>query len=87
MKENKLKYTSKVNGAANAKCPFFLNEYKESHGTRLEFGVTCEGTEEENGIKLSFRKEADKNSYVEKYCTKYPNECILVKALEEKYKE
>lgn len=81
-----MRYTSRVNGTSNADCPFFINEYAERvNGKSTVYGITCEGTCDQNCIKVDFSDENEKDEFVTRYCYKYPNDCIVAQALERKY--
>jgi hypothetical protein len=60
------------------KCPFFRSE--------TETTISCEGAE--IGIRnvMHFKGKEEKIDYIKRFCLKYPNNCHIRNAAEEKYK-
>lgn len=72
-------YKGKLYAVANAKCPYFLSEYKTS--------VTCEGLRDGSRCIQKFDSEQLKDKYIESNCLEYPNGCLWANAMERKYDE
>ena len=66
----------------NAACPFYSYEPKSP-----PMVVVCEGTEDDNSIKLTFRSKDDKKSYKDRYCCheRRWETCPIARGLDTKY--
>ena len=55
---------------AEIKCPFFTSETERS--------ISCEGAEIDIKNTMRFRDGNQKMSYIQRFCTKYPNNCLFL---------
>lgn len=63
-------------GNVNTKCPYYICETEKS--------ITCEGISENTKNVTRFEEGKEKKKHQDRYCNKYPNECRLMRILEEK---
>ena len=72
-----MSYIGTTNAVVNVKCPYYINETKKC--------VSCEGIIDGSKNTMGFQSEDEKDTFIIGYCMRYPNECILSKALDNKY--
>lgn len=61
-------------------CPYYLNS-KNRGGT---YNITCEGYSNcTNCMRFKTREQMD--SFTDRFCNKYPNDCWLAKSNDKKY--
>lgn len=71
-------YTGKTNAVVNVVCPYFLAEGEKS--------LVCEGVCPAAKNKITFGTEAEKDAYIIRHCIRYPNNCFIACASDERYK-
>ncbi len=59
------------------KCPYFYNFDKKD--------IRCEGLCGDSTIITRFTRRRDMENFAEGFCYKYPNECMVSRALDKKY--
>lgn len=61
------------------KCPFYISDITQPPN------LFCEGIEKDNTIALRFRKNENKNHYMDTFCIADYSRCKIFKLVNEKY--